>query len=182
MKLKSILACGLLAGLVSCSEKPTDEVSNDSTAEVTSGMQGLLLESAPEGAVTINELRSSAKLGDAVAFKGKLIGGDPVLIENRAIMTLGDPAKLTSCDLMGEDDHCQTPWDVCCDDNDAIKQNIVTVQAVDASGSPLKEGFRGLGGIQELSTVTVLGTVAEGSNAENMIINSTAIFVEKDSQ
>ncbi|MFC5050632.1 hypothetical protein ACFPK9_08405 [Rubritalea spongiae] len=180
MKLKYILACGLFAGLVSCSEKPSAETNVGATEEVAGGLQGLLLESAPEGAITINELRSSAKAGDAVAFSGKLIGGDPVLIEKRAIMTLGDPAKLISCDLMGEDDHCQTPWDVCCDDSDAIKQNIVTVQAVDASGSPLKESFRGLGGIQELSKVTVLGAVAEESNDENMIVNITGIYVQKD--
>lgn len=126
----------------------------------------------------INELRSSAKVGDSVAFAGKLVGGDPVLIDSRAIMTLGDPAKLISCDLR-EDDHCVTPWDVCCDDPDEIKQNIVTVQAVDADGRPLKEGFRGLGGIKELSEVTVLGTVAEGSNDENMIVNLSGVYVKK---
>jgi hypothetical protein len=178
MKLTSILACGLIFGLVSCSEKPTEQTP-ETTQQEASGLQNLLLDTAPEGAVTINALRTSAKVGDSVAFSGKLIGGDPVLIDSRAIMTLGDPAKLTSCDLMGEDDHCQTPWDVCCDDSDDIKQNIVTVQAVDADGRPLKEGFRGLGGIEELSQVVVLGTVAEGSSDENMIVNLSGVYVQK---
>lgn len=178
MKLKSILASGLLIGLVSCSENPNEQSSTEYTRQEVSGLKNLLLESAPEGAISINELRSTAKTGDSVAFSGKLIGGDPVLIENRAIMTLGDPAKLTSCDLR-ENDHCPTPWDVCCDDADDIKQNIVSVQAVDTEGRPLKEGFRGLSELTELSEVLVLGTVAEGSSDENMIVNLSGIYVKK---
>lgn len=180
MKLKSILACGLFVGLVSCSEKPADVTQGDSASEVKSELQSLLLDSAPEGAISINALRSSVKVGDSVAFSGKLLGGDPVLVDQRAIMTIGDPAKLTSCDLR-EDDHCSTPWDVCCDETDDIKNNIVTVQAVDADGRPIKEGFRGLGGMKELSEVIVLGTVAEGSNEENVLINLSGIYIHQDS-
>ena len=176
----SLLVCGLVMGLVSCSEKQGANAPEQQATEQASGLQSLLLDSMPEGAISINVLRNSAKVGDVVAFSGKLIGGDPVLIEKRAIMTLGDPSKLTSCDLK-EDDGCPTPWDVCCDDFETVKENIVTVQAVDEAGVPIKEGFRGLGGIQELSKVVVLGVVAEGSNNDNMVVNLTGIYLEKDS-
>ena len=53
------------------------------------------------------------------------------------------------------------------------------MQVVDDAGKPLKTGLKGLGGMKELSALTVTGKIAEGSNMENMLVNATGIFVQR---
>lgn len=176
MKIKCLTSILLTPCLLlsSCSEKDAarspETTGNDAISE-------FILTEAPEDALDIADLRTTAKPGDEVVFTGNIIGSDPVFIENRSVMILGDPNKLTSCNLR-PDDPCKTPWDVCCDDPDVIKASIVTVQLVDADGKPFQRGLKGAGGMEELSAVTVTGEVAEGSNAENMVVNATGIFVK----
>lgn len=57
----------------------------------------------------------------------------------------------------------------------------MTVQVVDEEGKLVKKTLRGVGGVKELSTVTVTGEVAEGSNDSNMLINAAGIFVHPNS-
>ena len=104
------------------------------------------------------------------------MGNDNPIIQSRALLTLGDPTKITSCDLKPEDE-CKTPWDVCCEDPDIVSANIATIQVLDKKGMPVKSGLRGLGGLQELSTLIVVGEVAEGSNQNNFLVNATGIHV-----
>ena len=112
-----------------------------------------------------------------MTFTGHVIGSDPVFMDGRAVMIMGDPKKLTSCNLRPGDE-CETPWDVCCDDHDVITASILTVQVVDDAGKPLKTGLKGLGGMKELSALTIIGKVADKSNESNMLINATGIFVQ----
>ena len=158
----------------SCSEKKETTENNKESGP----LEELLLTSAPEKAIDIADLRKSALAGDTVTFTGNIIGSDPVFMDGRAIMIMGDPKKITSCNLIPGDE-CETPWDVCCDDPDVIKASIVTVQVVDDAGKPLKTGLKGLGGMKELSALTVTGEVAEGSNKDNMLVNATGIFVQR---
>ncbi|MGJ8642872.1 MAG: hypothetical protein ACSHX9_05650 [Luteolibacter sp.] len=160
--------------LSSCSEKETTPSTEKSESDTLSEF---ILTEAPDEALDIAELRTTAKPGDEVVFTGNIIGSDQVFIENHSVMIVGDPNKLTSCDRR-PDDPCTTPWDVCCDDREVIKASIVTVQLIDADGKPFREGLKGVGGMKELSSVTVTGEVAEGSNAENMVVNATGIFVQ----
>jgi hypothetical protein len=177
MKLQYISALALALGLASCSDKP-EEAQAPTTSENAAGLASLLVTEAPADALSIAKLRTTAKVGDEVVFSGKIIGNTTVLIDGRAIMVMGDPKKITSCDLM-HGDNCKTPWDVCCDDHDVIKNSIVTVQVVDADGKPMKQGFRNVGGIKELTNLVVSGKVAEGSNGANMLISATSLFVVK---
>ena len=177
MKLQYISALVLALGLASCSDKPEEAKAPEVTA-TTTGLSSLLVTEAPADALSIAKLRTTATVGDEVVFSGKIIGSSTVFIEGRAIMVMGDPEKITSCDLRPEDS-CTTPWDVCCDDFEVIKSSIVTVQVVDADGKPLKQGFRNVGGIKELTSLVVSGKVAEGSNESNMLINATSLFVSQ---
>ena len=93
-----------------------------------------------------------------------------------SLLTLGDPARITSCDLIPGDE-CTTPWDVCCADPDVVTASVATIQVLDEQGKPLKSGLRGLGGLQELSSLIVVGEVAEGSNEKNFLVNATGIHV-----
>lgn len=176
MKLIPLFASGLLFALSSCSEEK--EANDQSILKKDEDLTTILLESAPDKPLGIAEIRKSAKPGETVTFSGMVMGKKVVFMDSRAVMTLGDPSKMTPCP---PDEGCETPWDVCCDDVDVVNASIVTVQVVDKNGKVLKTGLRGLGGIKELSSLTVTGEVAKGSNAENMLVNATGIFVQPKS-
>ncbi len=174
MKSTIIPTIALTFLFASCSEKKETAGNN----KESSPLEELLLASTPEKALDIADLRKSAQAGDTVTFTGNVIGSESVFMDGRAVMIMGDPKKITSCNLIPGDE-CETPWDVCCDDPDVIKASIVTVQVVDDAGKPLKTGLKGLGGMKELSALTVTGEVAEGSNKDNMLVNATGIFVQR---
>jgi len=106
------------------------------------------------------------------------MGRKEPFIDGRALVVLGDPAVITSCDLR-PGDNCPTPWDVCCDDHGDIKASTATIQILDSNGKPLKQGLKGVSGIKELSNIIVTGTIAEGSNTDNLLVNATGIFVKQ---
>jgi len=175
MKPTKLIALGLTLALASCSEEKETSKADSSTDP--GGLTSLVLTTAPEKPVDIADLRKSAKPGETVTFTGHILGSNPVFMDGRAVMIMGDPKKLTACSL-NPGDECETPWDVCCDDPDVIKASIVTVQVVDDAGKPLKTGLKGLGGMKELSAVTVVGQVAESSNDSNMLVNATGLYVQ----
>ena len=174
MKMKtSLLLAGLgaLVVLNSCKNEETAAVD----APVTQ-LESFLITEEPADAISVADAFANPAPGTQVVVTGEVMGRMEPFIENRAMLVLGDPAQITPCNR-NHDDGCQTPWDVCCDDPDVIKTSIATIQILDEDGRPLKEGLRGLGGMQELTTLTVVGTVAEGSNAENLLITASGIHV-----
>jgi hypothetical protein len=98
-------------------------------------------------------------------------------VENRASFLIGDPEKITSCEVMGEDDHCKTPWDTCCESPKDIVKSSLNIQVVDDQGRALKAGLKGKGGLKELVHVIVKGKVDANSSPEATIINAGAIQV-----
>jgi len=84
---------------------------------------------------------------------------------------------LTPCNEIPGDE-CETPWDCCCDSKEDKKAGIATIQIAGPDGRVLKEGIEGVGGLAKLATVTVTGKVAEGSSADSLVVNATAIHVE----
>ena len=177
MKLTTLLlAFATAVTLSSCGDKK-DTSSTDTSTESSSPLQALILNQAPEGAIEIAAVKKTAKEGDTVTINGKVIGRKDPFVDGRAMVMLGDPHVITSCDL-NHDDACPTPWDVCCDDPDDIKASTLTVQVLDTDGKLVKKGLKGLSGLKELSHLLVTGTVAEGSTADNMLINATGIYVQ----
>lgn len=174
MKYIALLICAVF--LYSCSkENATEEVNNKSTeAELPAN---LFASAKIEGAVSVTDARK-LKAGDKVKVKGKIMGAAKPFIEGRALFVIGDPEKLTSCDLRPDDD-CPTPWDVCCDGEQLIKAGVLSIQVVDASGKVLKTGLEGKSGIEKLALVEIEGTVASNSNEDAMTINAEKIFVNK---
>lgn len=175
----SLLACITLA-LASCGDSNKAPAANTETSSTTSSVEQLIVSEKPADAQTIAQVRSSFEVGQKVTFEGKVMGHKDPFVAGRAMVVLGDPSKLTSCDLK-DCDQCPTPWDVCCDDPDDIKKFTATVQVVDAKGAPLKQGIKGLKGIAELSTLTITGTIAEGSNENNLLINASSIYLHPSS-
>lgn len=168
----------LAVSLTSCSENKTETTTSTEQEATPHPLTPYLLTEAPANPIDIADLRKTANPGDTVTFSGKAIGKYKIFMKDRAIMLLGDPKKITSCDLIPGDE-CQTPWDVCCDDRDVINATIVTVQILDDSGKPLTTSIKGLADIKELSEVIITGKVADGSNEKNMLVNATGIFVKK---
>ena len=78
---------------------------------------------------------------------------------------------------MGDDDHCATPWDYCCEPPESITAGTATVQFVGADGKPLAVELQGQGGLAPLATITVTGVVAEKDDAGLFIVNATGIHV-----
>jgi hypothetical protein len=175
MKSITIFAALLTLALSSCNEETTTSVESSSNGN-EGALLAILLPTLPEGALTITEARKNPTPGTKVVLSGKIMGNESPLVDSRAMLTLGDPTKLTSCDL-NPDDPCETPWDVCCDDLDLRKASIATIQVLGANGKPFKTGLRGLGGLRELSSLVIVGEVAQGSNKDNFLVTATGIHV-----
>ncbi len=169
------LLIATVALLASCKEKPTQVTA--APAKVASAALAAVLATPPTGEPqSIHLVRSSAKPGDVITLSGRIMGNAKPFVDGRAAFILGDPKILTACnDSPG--DKCETPWDACCDSPEDKKRGIATIQIVDADGRVLKEGIEGVGGLKNLATVTVTGKVADGSSADLMLVNATAIRV-----
>ena len=171
------VAIALCLAVTSCGGGDDEASNNETTSSFAfDTLQSLLLPKAPEGAITITEARKNPTPGTKVIVSGKVMGNDNPIIQSRALLTLGDPTRLDSCDLKPGDE-CPTPWDVCCADPDVVRASIATIQVIDENGKPVKAGLRGIGGLQELSKLIVIGEVADGSNANNFLVNATGIHV-----
>lgn len=170
-----ITAAAMLA-LAACSEQK--ESAESGAPGNGSALSALIVTDAPDNPGDIFETRKTAKPGDTITIRGKVMGRKHPFVPGRAIVVLGDPNIITSCDLR-PGDSCTTPWDTCCDTPEDIRDSIVTVQVVDNDGSPVKADIKGVAGIKELSELVVTGVVADGSNKDNLLLNATAIYVKK---
>ena len=167
-----LLAAALLAA---CGEKQPAAETPVPTGP-SSTLTAVIDATASGDAKAIHALRQTAKPGDAVTVSGRVMGNARPFVEGRAAFILGDPEILTSCDE-NPDDACETPWDTCCDSPEDKKRGTATIQVIGEDGRVLKEGIEGVGGIDKLATLTVSGTVAEGSSPELLVINANAIDI-----
>lgn len=142
------------------------------TAEAAPEILSLFLDAKPDGAVSVKDA-VGAHPGDQIVVTGVIGGVLHPFTEGYASFVLADDALLF-CNEM-EDDHCDTPWDACCEDPDKIRQMRLVVQAVDSEGMPFAQGLRGVGGLKELDLVTVSGVVDAQSTPDNLIVNLTSI-------
>jgi hypothetical protein len=141
--------------------------------------EGLLVKSAPAGAVTVSAARKEAiKAGTEVVLRGRIGGRMTALVDKAAIAVLADEKTITACNDMPRD-ACKTPWDFCCETPEKLRSSIATIQVRGADGKVLKAPLRGLGGLKELSTVVVKGTVDAASGKDVLIVNVSQIQVEK---
>jgi hypothetical protein len=177
--LRGALALLAITSLLSSCKNAKPAIQTDPPAE-ENALTKIFLPTAPAGAVAISQAIIAPKPGEAITISGEIMGSLNPFIDGRAMLVLGDPTKLTPCNRM-PGDACATPWDTCCDDHDIIASSIATIQILDEDGSPLKTGLKGFQGIKELAFLTVTGTIAEGSNPKNLLINATGIHVAKES-
>lgn len=174
MKIKT--TCIILvttALLASCGKKEASVTAP--TVIAPSAALSAVLAAAPKGEPKhIHLIRTTAKPGDEITISGRIMGSEKPFVEGRAAFILGDPEVLTPCNE-NPDDKCSTPWDACCDSPEDKKRGTATIQIVGADGRVLKESVEGVGGLENLATVTVTGKVAEGSSADVLIVSAEAI-------
>lgn len=179
--MKTKTTCLLIASavlLVSCSRKSTPAAAVEVSANEPSPALAAVLAAPPTGeAKSIVAIRPTAKPGDEITVSGRIMGSKKPFVDGRAAFILGDPEVLTPCNEVPGDE-CETPWDVCCDSPEDKKRATATIQIVDADGRVLKESIEGVGGLQNLSKITVSGKVAEGSSVDLLIVNASAIAVK----
>lgn len=174
---KSLLILATTGFLLSaCGEKETTN-----TSETTnSSLDTFIVEKAHPDVKQISTVFADPEPGREVVIGGEVMGRMQPFVEGRAMVVLGDPTKVTPCNRR-PGDTCETPWDLCCDSPEAIRSAIATVQFVDGEGKIIKSGLKGFNGIEELTYLTVAGTIADGSNAENLLINAREMFVASES-
>lgn len=131
-------------------------------------------------AVTVSEAKT-LMAGKEVIVKGKIMGSLHPFVDNRAAFMIGDPEHLISCEVMGEEDHCSTPWDTCCEPKDKRKAHTLSVQVTDSDERVLKGRLKGQGKLNELTHVIIKGKVASSSTPDNHFINAESIEVLKTS-
>ncbi len=169
--------CLLLAGLMllgGCGQSPPEQTESTSNQLLAN----YLLSSEPVDAMPVATARSEVEPGQDIILRGQVGGTLKPFNSEFAVMVIADQAVMF-CDEM-DDDHCETPWDACCEDADKLKMSRATVQMVDESGTPLAATLRGLGGLQELDHVSVTGTVDESSTDENLLVNASGIYIHKE--
>lgn len=174
-----LIACSVL--LVSCDKKSTPTAADVSVSGPSPALAAVLAESPVGEAASIVAIRSTAKPGDEITVSGRIMGGKKPFVDGRAAFILGDPEVLTPCNEVPGDE-CETPWDACCDSPEDKKRATATIQIIGADGRVLKEPVEGVGGLKNLAPVTVTGKVAEGSSADLLIVNASAIGVAASGQ
>ena len=173
--MKPTLCLALLAAtLVSCTEtKPTVDVEAPSAS---AELKAVFVDRIAEEASPIHLARETVQPGDVIVLKGQVMGADEPFVEGRAAFVLGDRDKLTPCNER-PDDHCKTPWDVCCDTKEALREGTATIQVVGEDGRTLKEDIEGVSGLKKLTKILVKGEVAEQTAPGNLVINAKAIQI-----
>ena len=159
--------------IVGCGEKKVEQKATETKVEIPK----VLFDIDLKAGIPVLEARTH-KAGDKVTVSGKIMGSPSPFVDGRASFIIGDPKKLTSCDL-NEDDPCEKPWDVCCEDTKDIAAETLNIQVTDENGKVLKTGLKGINGLKELSEVIIEGTVAANSSADAMTINASAIKIVK---
>jgi hypothetical protein len=170
-----VLAAAVMAA--GCGEGGSNAVTAGTSDAVPPALTAVFAEvSSGAALLPIPELRRSAKPGDRVRFEAKVMGTEEPFVNNRALFVVGDEGTLISCDLR-HSDGCETPWDNCCDDSDALRAGTATVQVVDDAGNVLRHGIRGMSGLKELSRLRIAGVVAPNSTEAAFIVNATKIQI-----
>lgn len=125
---------------------------------------------APADAVDVTTLRS-LESGAQVAVRGEVKD----FVDGYAAFSLADHA-LTNCAEMGDDDHCATPWDFCCEDPAALKRGVASVEFRDG-GQPVAGSVQGFHGVDHLTDVVVTGEL-QIDDAGNLLVIASALHVE----
>ncbi len=170
------LALAAACLLASCEKKETAESSVTLAAASSSELQAVFATAPAAEVEEIHVVRTTVKPGDEITIAGKIMGNAKPFVDGRAAFTLADTSILNACNE-NPGETCDTPWDACCDTKEQKLIGLASVQILGSDGRVLKQGLEGVSGLEKLSNVTVTGKVADGSSADSLVVNATAIRV-----
>lgn len=138
--------------------------------------KGFFAKEPPKDAADPAVIKTTAKIGDIIAVRGRIGGSKSPFVDGRAVFSvIGNGLKPCNANPA---DQCATPWDYCCDPKDRIITNSVTVQVLDAQGQILKTNLKGRHQLKELSEVVVTGKVTH-IDGKALVLSAMSIVIEK---
>ena len=138
--------------------------------------QSYHLTEAPAASHSIVDAKRSVRPGEQVTIRGRIGGRRDPFVAGKAAFLLTDGEHVQACDAMGDDDHCSTPWDYCCEPRQKRAEAAAMVQIVDGEGFPMNETLNGVNGLAAGQNVVVVGTVAPGSNGDMYVVQAQGIY------
>lgn len=167
------LALAALALTASCGSE-TDESAPAPKAGAEPA--GLFVDSTPDGARPVAELRAAAAVGEEVVLQGRIGGRSKPFVGAQAMFVVVDTGLKACSD--DECDDCPTPWDYCCSPAEEIAAHSATVQVVGDDGEVLAQGLEGVHGLRPLAHVVVQGKVR--STDGGLLVDAERIHVVPD--
>ena len=173
--MKHITLLITLTLLASCSGK---EEQAPQTREVNETLPShFFTTERPANVKNLVEVKKNAKAGDEVTFLAR-IGGRKFgsFVPTLSMMIVADP-KLLSCELMADDDHCDTPEDYCCEDPMALTQGLATIRFMKNETDTYPFTVEGVGGMEVLKYVVVEGLVNDINENGLFIVDAKKVWV-----
>ena len=158
--------------LLACADSKSVEIEMTKLDSLSS----LVSKNYPQTALSVREAIQLLKVGDSATVRGQIGGKRHPFFSSFAGFILTDIEVLFCNEI--EEDHCETPWDACCEDTDTLKSSRASVTFVDADGFPIPSGIEGVEGLKGLDVVTVDGFIAKGSTKNNLLIEATSLYRE----
>lgn len=162
--------------LAGCSSEEVAEKTTTSS-EATSLPNSFFTTDRPINVKDLTEVKKSAKTGDDVTFLAR-IGGrkNASFVSSLSMMIVADPT-LRSCELMGEEDHCATPEDYCCENRDKVNKGLATVRFLNTDGEVFPFSIAGDHKLETLKYVVVNGNVVDMNDEGVFIIDANKVWV-----
>lgn len=162
--------------LVALSLAACGQGSHPAPAAGRAAVPGGMVVRGPAQGAHVAAAKEHAAVGSEITVVGRIGGSVEPFVADRAVFTIVDPA-LKACSDMSDPEHCETPWDYCCEDRAAMVRGTATVEVAGADGRPLKGSVRGVDGLEPLATVAVTGTVLERNDAGVLVVRARRIEV-----
>lgn len=167
-RIESLLVLVSLAGLAGC-HPPTSQhadVRSQSLDGSSTNREAILVAEAPVDAVGVIAARADAQHDEAIVVTGRIGGSTNPWIADRAAFSLVDLSCKPCNDL--DDDHCDTPWDYCCESK--LPKARLLVKVVDEAGEVVAADARKLLGLKELQTLVVSGKAKRDADGNLSIL------------
>jgi len=132
----------------------------------------LMLSVAPVADVSIQTMKSAAKVGDQVVVRGRIGGQARAFVEESQEFRMMD-LSIPYCGQSDPEGACPQPWDYCCE-----KAEVKASAGVVAKIAAAKWKRERYGPLQPLMEVVVTGTVKETS--PDWILEVQTVYVASD--
>jgi hypothetical protein len=161
--------------VVGCSSKKPESTAGLDAATIKAIGAKYLVDAEPAEPKDVNDVVENGADNEPVTVLGRIGGGREPFIGDIAAFTIVD-RKLKACSEMGDDDHCDTPWDFCCEPG--LSKNSMTVKFLDDKGHVVPIDAKQLFNLKVLQTVVVSGELQKSQDGSSALI-AKKMYVRK---